>query len=59
MFGILYVVKAFFDSSILNTFLLVIIGMIVYGLCLIILVDHYFMDKIKCIILKLKKKSGD
>lgn len=55
MFGVCYFIESKLDSSILNTFIIVGIGFVVYFIALLILYDKFLYGFIKMFINKIKK----
>ena len=48
-----------FPASILNTFIIVLIGVVSYGICLLLLRESMMLDSIKRIMSKFKKKKAE
>ena len=54
MFGVVFPISFLFSSSILNTIILVVIGVVVYFLTLIVLRDSFFLNTTKAMFNKVK-----
>ncbi len=58
MFVPCYFAGKFLESSILNTFLIVLIGVVVYGICLLLLKDEFVFETVKKTISKIRSKKA-
>ena len=58
MGGIVLLVSHFLDSSIINTIILIFVGVLIYAILLLLFKDQYFMNVIKKIVKKFRNRKG-